>query len=226
MFDKVIIADMDGCYSAQGLPAFLEAEGISFKTVSCTHIPGTHCYCDPSSEIILKDILSGDAFLRFIGSGDYHYISCLLAQSIRDPFSLVLMDNHPDNQAATFGEDVLSCGGWVRTLMERNPSLEDVLSIGPEGCPRDIPEGWLDEHAGKKVYISLDKDIMSPEYASTHWSQGEYTLPSVLSMLERILTSDAEVIAVDVCGECSPEEDQNLNFEANKRITKTIINTL
>lgn len=168
---------------------------------------------------------TGTPIVRFIGSGDYHYITCLLAQDIREPFSLVLLDHHPDNQAPALG-DVLSCGGWVSELRRRNKYLEEVLTIGPEGCPQSIPEGWLEQRKGKNVYVSLDKDIMGPQYAVTGWSQGKHTLEDVKGMIRQIIDSEVNTIAVDVCGETAPENCQAVNLEANVEILKTIINTL
>lgn len=227
----MLLVDIAGVYEAQGFKAFLEKNAIPYASADVAGIEGTHCYCDETAEAGILDGVRRKSgccgmeraipSVRFIGSGDYHYITCLLAQDIGEPFSLVLMDHHRDDQAPALG-NVLSCGGWVSELRARNPQLEEVLTIGPEGCPQDIPEGWLEERKGKNVYVSLDKDIMGPQYAVTGWSQGTHTLDNVKGMLERILKSGVRLIAVDVCGETAPENCQAVNLEANE----TIINTL
>ena len=219
--------DILGVYKAQGLTSWMDEAGIQYKVAPVEGIEGTHCYCDSEAEAALVkaigESLGSETAIRFIGSGDYHYLSCLLAQSIREPFSLLLLDNHPDNQPPALG-NVLSCGGWVNDLRERNPLLEDVLTIGPEGCPREIPQNWLESH--RNVYVSLDKDIMSPQYAVTGWSQGAYTLEEIKDMLDTVLHSGVNVIAVDICGECAPHECQAVNLNSNIEILKTTINAL
>jgi aminomethyltransferase len=121
-------------------------------------------------------------------------MSYILAKREKEPFSLLLLDNHPDNQEPEFG-GVLSCGGWVKTLQERCPMLQEVLTIGPE--LREYPDGWA---RGKRVYVSLDKDIMSKDYARTDWSQGEFTLEGIEGILRKV---EGNIIAVDICGELS-----------------------
>ena len=225
MNKSVLLVDIAGVYKAQGLASWMEAAGIPFEAAEAEGIEGTHCYCDGNAEKALQQAVSGhEGYVRMIGSGDYHYLSCLLAQGISKPFCLILMDNHRDDQEPALG-DVLSCGGWVRTLGERCPALQEVLTIGPDGCPQDIPEGWLESRRGKDVYVSLDKDIMGPQYAVTGWSQGRHSLEDVKRMLGKILTSGVNVVAVDVCGETAPECCQAVNLEANREILKTIINT-
>ena len=221
---KVLLVDIQGVYRAQGFCSWMEESGIPFEVAGVEGLQGTHCYCDAEAEeALLAETGSADAGIRFIGSGDYHYITCLLAQGIKEPFSLVLMDHHPDDQLPALG-DVLSCGGWVQTLKERCAALEDVLTIGPEGCPQDIPGEWLESHREKNIYLSLDKDIMSPQYAVTGWSQGSHSLEDVKRMIGKFMGMN--VIAVDVCGETAPENCQAVNLEANKEILTHIINAL
>lgn len=221
---KVLLADIAGVYGPQGLASWMEEAGIPYEDAGLEGIEGTHCYCDEEAEKTITNALEkADANVRFLGSGDYHYLSCLLAQNIKEPFSLLLMDNHPDNQPPALG-NVLSCGGWVNDLRERCPALVDVLTVGPEGCPRDIPEGWLESR--RNVYVSLDKDMMLPQYAVTGWTQGTYTREDVKRMLGRVFASGANVLAVDICGECAPDACQAVNLETNIELLNHIINTL
>lgn len=183
--------------------------------VDLSSIEGTSCYCTSEKEIeaLLPEWLPR---LRWLDSGDYHYMSCILAKREKEPFSLLLLDNHPDNQEPEF-EGVLSCGGWVKTLQERCPMLQEVLTIGPE--LREYPEGWAQ---GKRVYISLDKDIMSREYARTDWSQGSFSLEEVEGILRKV---EGEIIAVDICGELSVSkgatpEDLRINRLTNIQLLK------
>jgi arginase family enzyme len=167
--------------------------------------------------------------LRWLDSGDYHYLSHLLALQETKPFHLVLLDNHPDNQDPAF-EGVLSCGSWVKEMQEGNPWVRDVVTIGPEGCENEIPQEWLEKRRGERVYVSLDKDIMDKAYARTDWTQGGHTLEDVKKELGK-LAERMEIVAVDICGELAPSkgatpEDLRINKETNIELYHCLTNLL
>lgn len=222
---KVSVFNFSGALGEQGFLEYLE--GKPFELIDCADIEGTHCYCDAGAREALDFRLEGVEPLRWLDSGDYHYLSHLLALKETEPFHLVLLDHHPDNQAPAF-EGVLSCGSWVRALQEESRQLRDVLTIGPEGCPQDIPQGWLEERRGERVYVSLDKDILSRNYARTDWTQGEYTPEEVEAILQS-LAAGMEIVALDICGELSlaqgaRAEDLRINRETNIALYKFITN--
>lgn len=78
-------------------------------------LEGTNCYCSEESAARIRQAISGLPLsaVHMIGTGDYHYISLFWLERIREPFSLVLFDNHPDDQPSAFSPDTLSCGSWV-----------------------------------------------------------------------------------------------------------------
>lgn len=219
----VLVLDFSGTAESEGFLPWLKEEGASVEYRDWKGMEGVTCYCDPESEEKIQGALPEELPpVRWIDSGDYHYLSYVLAQREKEPFYLVLLDHHPDNQEPAFG-GVLSCGGWVKTLEESCPLLEGVLTIGPEGCPEDIPEGWLSSHAGKRVYVSLDRDMMDREWARTDWSQGTHSLEKVLSILERLMEGPVQVVAIDVCGALSEEkgaqaEDSRINGETAQKL--------
>ena len=184
--------------------------------VDLSGVEGTNCYCTAVDEIEAK-LPEQLPRLRWIDSGDYHYMTYILAKRETEPFSLLLLDNHPDNQEPAFG-DVLSCGSWVKAIKD-NPRLKEVLTIGPER--KDYPEGWA---KGKRVYISLDKDILSNEFARTNWSQGEYALQQIEDIIRKVAT-EGEIAAIDICGELTAEkgatpEDLRINKLTNIQLLK------
>ena len=227
---NVLVTDFSGTYAAQGFLPWLQeqaGEGLIYRDF--THLEGTCCYCDAQKEIN-EGLPAALPRLRFIDSGDYHYMSHLLALRETQPFHLVLLDHHPDNQEPAFG-GVLSCGSWVSAMQAENPQLRSVLAIGPDACPESLPEGWLEQRRGERVYVSLDKDIMDRPWARTDWTQGAYTLPQVKEMLRRAMEGGMQVAAVDICGElpvfkwgCG--EDLRINFETNKELYKHITTLL
>ena len=215
-----LVCDFSGVYGDQGFVV------PGACVVDLKGIEGTCCYCTAEQEIAgkLPAVLPK---IRFIDSGDYHYMTYILAMREKEPFSLLLLDNHPDNQEPEFG-GVLSCGGWVKTLQERCPMLQEVLTIGPER--KEYPEGWA---KGKRVYISLDKDIMSKEYARTDWSQGNFTLEEIDNIIKKVVDEipgtsprmTQGIVAIDICGEISiakgaTPEDLRINKLTNIELLK------
>ncbi|MCR5402416.1 MAG: hypothetical protein K6E91_01170 [Butyrivibrio sp.] len=87
---------------------------------------------DLAKEILLKRLENevGVDGIHFIDSGNYHYVSALFTRLIKTPFSLVVLDHHPDMQAPMF--DILSCGGWVLDVLNNNPFVMDVHIIGAD----------------------------------------------------------------------------------------------
>ncbi len=221
-----LVCDFSGVYGDQGFVV------PGACVVDLKGIEGTSCYCTAEEEI--AGMLPAELpRLRWIDSGDYHYMTYILAMREKEPFSLLLLDNHSDDQEPAF-PGVLSCGGWVKTLKERCPMLQEVLTIGPER--KEYPEGWA---RGKRVYISLDKDIMSREYARTDWNQGDFTLDEVKEIIKRVaykmpdqvghdkgeVGHDGEIVAIDICGEISVQkgatpEDLRINKLTNIELLK------
>ena len=225
-----LVFHLSGAYAEQGFLPWLEKEAQGTEILDLTALEGCCCYCDgQASDALFAAFPSALPALRWLDSGDYHYLSHLLALREKQPFHLVLLDNHPDNQEPAF-EGVLSCGSWVKEMKEQNPQLRDVLTIGPEGCEADIPAHWLEQRRGERVYVSLDKDIMGPNWARTDWSQGTYSLEQVQQMLRRIF-EQMEVVAVDICGELAPgkgatPEDLRINKETNIALYKFLTHFL
>ena len=220
---NVLVTDFSGMLEAEDFLAWMGE--VVYK--DWRDLEGTHCYCDEAAK---KQILAGLPEplpkLRWIDSGDYHYMSHLLSLKEKEPFHLVLLDHHPDDQEAAFG-GVLSCGSWVRAMQEENPLLRDVLEIGPDGCPEAIPEGWLAARRGERVYVSLDEDILCRCFARTDWSQGTHTLEQVLKILGQFLDGTVEVTAIDICGgltipKGATPEDLRVNRETNIELYKFI----
>ena len=66
-------------------------------------------------ERFLADRLGGEKDatpqLTFYGSGDFHHVSLALVRRLREPFNLLVLDNHPDWMC---GVPFLHCGTWLR----------------------------------------------------------------------------------------------------------------
>ena len=104
----MIVMHMSGAYEPQN---FYDENDI---LVDCRDISGTNCYCDDIAKHQLREKVANLSYhdIHFLDSGNYHYLSLLWLEKIKEPFSLVLFDHHPDMQPPSFGA-ITSCGGWV-----------------------------------------------------------------------------------------------------------------
>ena len=50
---------------------------------------------------------------------------------VKEPFNLLVFDNHTDMQLPAFG-GLLSCGGWIASALEEVEKLQEVWLIGPD----------------------------------------------------------------------------------------------
>lgn len=131
------IQDFTGIYKEQPFMRELQSidqDGISF--MDCTQVNGTDCYCDDEAIGTLNAMMakalaqqpSGIA-VHFFDNGNYHYMSKLWTDRICEKFDLVIFDHHPDMQPPRF-EGILSCGGWVKEVLDKNPNAQNILLIG------------------------------------------------------------------------------------------------
>lgn len=161
----------------------------SAQSLDFTGLEGTNSYCSDEAARAISSALSERKLpmLRWIDSGDYHYLSYLLAKDIREPFGLLLLDHHSDCQDSAFGSDILSCGNWVEFLRRACPALKSVEWNVLDPIADELP-----------VYVSLDLDVLSEKYFRTNWDQGSMTPTE----LETILTKAfrRRVLAIDICG--------------------------
>ncbi len=204
--------------------------------IDCTDIPGTDCYCDDEAvETIRRRIadagIKDAGGIHFFDNGNYHYMSKIWADMIQEPFSLVIFDHHPDMQEPRFG-NILSCGGWVKKVLEENKFIDNVVIIGvanhlaeefkseiasqPADARNDLQhkvtfireselgkENLLSSLASRlssNIYLSIDKDALSPAYAATNWDQGSLDVAALKEIIAGLAASH-KIIGVDICGE-------------------------
>lgn len=242
MAQSLFIVNFSGEYADEDLHGTL---------IDCSDIEGTSCFCSPEAESEISRRLSsvpGPA-VHWIDTGDYHYVSKIFMDQIRTPFNLVLFDRHPDMLPPLFGSDILTCGDWVLKALEDNQMLRRALLVGTDPSLSYQIEGYggrvetlpsseaatagelLSEFAGGlPVYISIDKDVLSPEYARTNWNQGNMTLDE-LSLGVMSLSGCGKVIGADVCGAITYSkgggiEDFNINKLTNRALFPLLMSIL
>ena len=201
--------------------------------------------------------------LVFTGSGDFHHVSLLLLAALADsgPFTLVMIDNHPD----WFRESPPNhCGNWVASSLEL-PQVGRAVLIGQNSADlrwyrfyrspfeslcdgrltlhplrlasRRVPLRWpkftddtarftrhwwgttfrfepcgradqilhrlAAELAGQRIYITIDKDCLTPRDAITDWEQGGFELDHLCRGL-RELAASCQLVGADICGDKAP----------------------
>lgn len=209
---------------------------------------------EESSILIRKEIENTPlSAVHYIGTGDYHYISLFYLEQISEDFILVLIDNHPDDQTGAFDADLLSCGSWVLKARQLEHCRGDVWINSSSQTFSEIASSVLrpprndrkvhndeklnntviaselqatawQERGNLGIYLSIDLDVLSPEFAHTDWNQGTMTLPQLIEIIEG-LKSNYHIIGVDICGGISEskggtQEDKDLNERAISLISK------
>ena len=237
---QIVIQDFTGVYAEQPFMQRLRElagqesarRNAEIRYIDCTGLPGTDCYCDDEAvESIRKGIAEAgitDAHgIHFFDNGNYHYMSKIWTDMVQEPFTLVVFDHHPDMQEPRFG-NILSCGGWVKKVLEENKFVDNVVIIGAadhlveEIPPHDkvtfireseiISLSSLVSRLSSNLYISIDKDALSHAYAATNWDQGSLRLEHMKSIISEI-AKDHRIIGVDICGE------RAYDFEGNEQYT-------
>lgn len=262
---RTVIQDFTGVYAEQPFMQGLRGRDGT-RYIDCSNIPGTDCYCDDEAVAAIRRQIASAGItdasgIHFFDNGNYHYMSKIWTDMVQEPFSLVVFDHHPDMQAPRFG-NILSCGGWVKKVLDENQFINNVVIIGvadhlvdeiraelsqagdanildkvtfiresevrETGTPssfsrtstsfsrtttsfsqtstsfsrmreslRSPTESGMTEG---RIYISIDKDALSPTYAATNWDQGSLDIATLKEIIAN-LAANHKIIGVDICGE-------------------------
>ena len=291
----ITVQDFTGVYAEQAFMQELRATAETGKDVrwlDCTKIVGTDCYCDDDAikeinesidnaetcgksecSIENRDNSINAPAIHFFDNGNYHYMSKLWTDRVQEPFTLIVFDHHPDMQPPRFG-GILSCGGWVKEVLDNNKFVQNVIIIGVkdelvetvrEELSQSGESSILDKvtfireselsilssltpsasgaavrsyqqinlplrhspgslllsrlSSQHSLYISIDKDALSPTYAATNWDQGSLTLDALKNCITA-LTTNRKILGIDICGE------RALDFEGNEYYTVQEVDTL
>ncbi|MDO4826659.1 MAG: arginase family protein [Bacteroidia bacterium] len=165
------------------------------------------------------------------------------------PFALVLFDHHPDMQQPAFG-NLLSCGGWARGAFTEIPQLKQVLLLGiapqlelefldlvfegvlavttddlrhtGDALGGDVKEMLSLVEKDWPIYISVDLDVLTRDFARTNWDQGCMT-PAQLQECCRRLAASHRILGVDICGGITREKGGTpQDFALNLRMRESL----
>ncbi len=287
----ITVQDFTGIYAEQAFMQELRTAAGTSKNVrwlDCTKIVGTDCYCDDDAIKEINDLIdnaesSGKSerdcnienrgnstndiapqpSIHFFDNGNYHYMSKLWTDRVQEPFTLIVFDHHPDMQPPRFG-GILSCGGWVKEVLDNNKFIQSVIIIGVKDELIETVREELSQSGESSIlekvtfikeselstlsplicsdfvnvlspnlYISIDKDALSPTYAATNWDQGSLTLDALKNCITT-LASGRKILGIDICGERAHDfegdehhtvqEADSLNSELNRELVEFLNN--
>lgn len=242
-----------------------------FRYIDCSDIQETDMYCSKNAyEKIWGRIEPyGIQGIHYIDSGNYHYISKIITDHIDEPFGLVMYDHHTDMQMPMVPE-MMSCGDWAGQALSQNKNLRQLVIVGP---PESDIEQTLESYSGSQsgrlltfsaedlhgdllenklklirtdlpLYISIDKDVLGPEYTETNWSQGDMSIDGLERLLSVFLGGQVEeknsdacrndernagdirhsrILGVDICGEIQTDIPVPEYLEAEEKNEKVNI---
>jgi hypothetical protein len=261
----ITVQDFTGVYAEQAFMQELRTAAGTSKNVrwlDCTKIVGTDCYCDDDAIKEINELIdnaecdienrgnsTNAPAIHFFDNGNYHYMSKLWTDRVQEPFTLIVFDHHPDMQPPRFG-GILSCGGWVKEVLDNNKFIQNVIIIGVKDelvetvreelsqsgeanilekvtfikeselstLPSIICSDYVNVFSSN-LYISIDKDALSPTYAATNWDQGSLTLDALKNCITT-LAAGRKILGIDICGERAHD------FEGNEHHTVQEADTL
>lgn len=204
---KITVQDFTGVYAEQpfmqGLRKAASTDG-EIRWFDCTRIDGTDCYCDDEAQAILRKQIEfsktqdlrqaqgpssiSTPGIHFFDNGNYHYMSKLWTDQVQEPFDLVVFDHHPDMQPPRF-EGILSCGGWIKEVLDHNKFVQNVTVIGVadhlvEEIREDLSQANSAEILNRITFIresELNSFGKDPS-ASPLWASLRMTLPCHISI--------------------------------------------
>lgn len=197
----MVLMNFSGIYKEE---EFWKDRQVSWIEVQ--DICGTNCYCDEEAiaEIYKRTESHSVAGIHFIDSGNYHYMTRLWLTGIKEPFCLLVYDNHTDMQPPAFG-GILSCGGWIAASFEELENLKYVILIGPD---EDAYEQVDEKFKDRVKFLSREKlQRMSDEEIGCflkkvicekcNWKQLEGTQTRDEKLLPLYISVDKDVLCAE-----------------------------
>ena len=208
----------------------------SYELFNDRALNGVRGYMDEEARKYLLEeikVRSKLTSIHLLDSGNYHHLSRVYLDLIKEPFNLVVYDNHTDMQFSAFG-NILSCGSWIADAYETLQNLNKIIVVGAKSS-------YIEECAFNKdkrvifadsisdvylenllpIYISIDKDVLSANEFISDWDQGGMSLAALKEELE-FLIGRFRIIGTDICGE--PDNSDDINISLSNNINKELVN--
>jgi arginase family enzyme len=124
--DKIVILNFDDTLVPQRQLLVFPHEWIELKDIR-----GKKMCAEPTAlrRIAEKINQKTEQKIILLGSGDFHYVTYLLMMRIKQPFTLLLFDNHSELMSS-FSSSLISCGSWVAASLKNLHFLKQVVVLG------------------------------------------------------------------------------------------------
>jgi arginase family enzyme len=131
----LLILDLDGSLRAQS-SLHDAAPWQSARTIDASDLaPRLRLWARSRAIDEMRHRLDGvdvASTIALLGSGDFHHVAALLHERVREPFTLVHFDNHPDWVRLA---PHWHCGSWLNRTLAL-PHLARAVTLGP--CSDDL----------------------------------------------------------------------------------------
>jgi len=208
----------------------------SYELFNDRALNGVRGYMDDKArKYLLEEIKerSNLSSIHLLDSGNYHHLSRVYLDLIKEPYNLVVYDNHTDMQFSAFG-NILSCGSWIADAYESLDYLKKIIIIGAsskyiDDCAFNKDERVIFADSINEVslgnelpiYISVDKDVISEDEFISDWDQGIMPISTLIKEL-KCLRDSFRIVGVDICGE--PDISDEINISLSNNINKELVN--
>ena len=208
----------------------------SYELFNDRALNGVRGYMDEEARKYLLEeikVRSKLTSIHLLDSGNYHHLSRVYLDLIKEPYNLVVYDNHTDMQFSAFG-NILSCGSWIADAYESLYYLKKIIVIGAnskyiEACEFNKDERVIFADSINEVslendlpiYISVDKDVISENEFISDWDQGIMPVSTLIKEL-KCLRDNFRIMGVDICGE--PDNSDDINISLSNNINKELVN--
>ena len=221
------ILDLDGSLRAQGSLQDA-ARWDSVRTLDLSDIaPRLRLWARDATMAVARMRLADtpiEATITLLGSGDFHHVAALLHERVREPFTLVHFDNHPDWARLA---PRWHCGSWLNRTLAL-PMLQRAITLGP--CSDDLVNPGLKggnlpslgagrlvlypwQHAPSRIWHPIaDGPGHRYEGGRIHWRNlSERRLDEAISAAIDEVPTDAVWISIDK--DVLPEDEVVTNWD-------------
>ena len=228
---KAIVLDMDGSVIRQGISGRFDVAWVSLRMLR----DPLQFYAKKNAIKEFKRAISsqmtGNPVCWLLGSGDFHHLTLAFLEELREPFGLVVFDNHTD---CSFMPPKYHCGNWLYHAAQL-PLCKQIIHIGATagygtleqqtGLSKLVNSGKIVALPGRNLsvthcietvrqvtgrenvkalplYISIDKDVLAPSEAPGDWDNGSMSRIQLYEILQNIIRHK-RLLGADICGELS-----------------------
>lgn len=133
---------------------------------------------------LIPELISCGAWAKQLLEGDKNLGKLLLIGPSKETIEEIETDNR----------EKLLCVSWEELEAAENAAESQG------GLHKLLQDIWEQADTKLPLYLSIDKDVLSEEYACTNWDQGQMSLPLLKEILKDCCWR-SRILGADICGE-------------------------